>query len=173
MIARTVLLLSVGSAGALLARRTKMAGGAFLGAMLATGLFSVVLADSQPLPEGFRWVALLLLGIHTGSSVDREVLARIRGVLPVALTMIMLLIAAAVGLGWLLYNNRAASDLSLVTVMLGTMPGGASGLAAVAYDMGADAHLVASLHMVRQIMVFGALPLVLRWLATDRLAPRG
>lgn len=172
MIARTVLLLSVGTGGALLARRIKMPGGAFLGAMLATGLFSVVLADFHPLPEGFRWVALLLLGIYTGSSVDREVLARIQGVLPVALTMIMLLIAAAVGLGWVFYT-RAASDLSLVTVMLGTMPGGASGLAAVAYDMGAEAHLVASLHMVRQVMVFGVLPLVLRWLATDRPAPRG
>jgi len=116
-------------------------------------------------------VALLLLGTYTGSSVDREALVQIRRVLPVALSLILVMIGEAVALGWMLHS-RFAGDISLVTVMLGTMPGGASGLSAVAFDMGAEVHLVASMHMVRQIMVFGALPLVLRWLAESGLGKR-
>ena len=34
----------------------------------------------------------------------------------------------------------------------------------MAGDLSGDVRLVASLHMVRQIMVFGILPFVLRWL---------
>jgi membrane AbrB-like protein len=148
-----------------------MPGGSLLGAMLVTGVVSFTLPDAQPLPEGFRWVALLLLGTFTGSSLDREVLGRIRGVLPVAIGTILLLIAAAAGLGWLLYHN-SARDVSLATVMLGIMPGGASGLSAAAFDLHAEARLVAAMHMVRQIMVFGALPVLLRWLAGSGLGKR-
>lgn len=171
MLERIVVLSTVGAGGALLARRIRMPGGSLLGAMLATGVVSLFLADSQPLPESFRWVALLLLGTYTGSTVDREVLVQIRRVLPVALSMILVLIGAAVALGWVLHS-RFAGDISLVTVILGTMPGGASGLSAVAFDLGAEVHLVASMHMVRQIMVFGALPLVLRRLAESGWSKR-
>jgi membrane AbrB-like protein len=171
MVERIVTMLAIGAVGALLARRVKIPGGSLLGAMLATGAASLVLAEPQPLPEGLRWVALLLLGTYTGSSLDREVLGRIRGVLPVAMGTIAVLIAAAAGLGWMLYHN-SPSDISLVTLMLGVMPGGASGLSAAAFDLHAEASLVASMHMVRQIMVFGALPVLLRWLAESGLGKR-
>lgn len=168
MVERIVAMLAIGAGGAFLARRVKMPGGSLLGAMLATGVVSLMLADPQPLPEGFRWVALLLVGTYTGSSLDRDVLRRIRGVLPVAMVIILVLIAAAAGLGWMLYQNHAR-EISLVTLILGTMPGGASGLSAAAFDLHAEASLVASMHMVRQIMVFGALPVLLRWFAESGL----
>lgn len=168
---RIVLPLAVGTGGAFLARRIKMPGGSLLGAMLATGILSLLVSDSQPLPDSFRSVALVLLGTYTGSSLDREALGRIRAALPVAAGTILVLIGAAVALGWVLYS-RSAREISALTVVLGTMPGGASGLAAVAYDLGAEAEVVVSLHMMRQIIVFGALPLLLRWLATSGLSKR-
>ena len=167
MAERAVLLVAAGTVGATLWRRFRWPGGAFLGALLPTAMLSLVMEDPQPLPEGVRWLALLLLGTYTGSTVDRGVLRHIRASLPVAIAGILALIAVAVALGWVLHS-QFAGELGLGTVLLGTMPGGASGLSAVAYDLGADARLVASLHMVRQIMVFGALPLVLRWLASFR-----
>ena len=164
MIGRIVLLSMVGTAGAVLGHRTKMPGGILIGAMLTTALWSLAAPDSQPLPDGFRSVGLVLLGIHIGSLLDRRVLARIRRVLPVAAGTILVLIAVSAGLGWALYS-WSGEGISAVTVVLGIMPGGASGLGAIAYDLGAEAPLVTSMHTVRMIIVLGALPLVLRWLA--------
>lgn len=160
---RIVLLLFIGTVGGLVAKYTKMPGGSLLGSMFATGIFSLIGADPEPLPEGFRTVALLLLGVSIGSSVDRDVLWQIRRALGPAMGAILILIAAGFGLGWALHHV-APTDLSMVTILLGCMPGGASGMAAMAGDLGGDVRLVASLHMVRQIMVFGILPFVLRWL---------
>jgi len=131
-----------------------------------TTIAALIANDFGEATETYR-SALLLLGTYTGSTVDRRVLRQIRTALPVAMAGILALIAVAVALGWMLHS-QFAGEIGLGTVVLGTMPGGASGLSAVAYDLGADARLVASLHMVRQFMVFGALPLVLRWLAGFR-----
>lgn len=158
---RVLLLLAAGTAGAAFARRVRMPGGSLVGAMLATGAVSLAGADSQPLPEMFRSAALFLLGIYIGSSMQRTRLIRMRGVLPVAMVAILIFIAVGTALGWGVHRYFAP-DVSLVTALLGTMPGGASGLTAVAHEFGAEPRLVASLHMVRLMVVFGLLPLVLR-----------
>ncbi|MGQ9493764.1 MAG: AbrB family transcriptional regulator [Anaerolineae bacterium] len=157
-----LVLLSVGLTGAIVARRIKMPGGTFLGAMIATGILSLLVPDSQPLPESFRSIALVLLGIGIGASVDRAALLGLRRVLPWAMTLIAILIAASIGVGWIVHTHFA-QDISAATILLGIMPGGASGLAAAAPDLGAEASIVASLHSVRQFIVFGLLPLLLRW----------
>nr|MBC7244813.1 AbrB family transcriptional regulator [Chloroflexota bacterium] len=159
-----LVLLSVGLAGAIVARRIRMPGGTFLGAMIATGVLSLLAPDSQPLPEGFRSIALVLLGISIGASVDRAALFSLRRVLPLAAALIAVLIAASIGLGWIVYTHFT-QDISAATILLGIMPGGASGLSAAALDLGAEASIVASLHSVRQFIVFGLLPLLLRWFA--------
>jgi len=164
---RTLLLLAAGTLGAWLSRRFKTPGGPLLGALLASGLVSLSIGEAVPLPEALRSVALLLLGTYTGSTVDRDTLRRIVSVLPVVLLLIGMLIAAGLGLG-LLVHARAGEGVSLATVLIGTMPGGASGLSALAFDLGADPRLVASMHSARMILVFGALPLLLRGMAGKR-----
>ena len=158
---RIIVLLFIGTVGGKVAQYAKMPGGSLLGAMFAAGVFSLVVADPRPLPEDLRMVALLLLGVSIGSSVDRAMFLRIRRALVPAMGAILILIATGFGLGWAIYRI-APTDLTLITILLGSMPGGASGMAAVAGDLGGDVRLVASLHMVRQIIVFGILPLVLR-----------
>lgn len=164
---RIIVVLAIGAVGGMLARQLKMPGGSLLGAMFATGIFSLLVADTEPLPEGLRSVALLFLGVSIGSSVDRDVLWQIRGVLLPAMSLILILIAVGFGFGWALYYFVPA-DIYVVTILLGCMPGGASGMAALAGDLDGDVRLVASLHMVRQILVFGILPFVLRWLVERR-----
>jgi len=158
-----LVLLAVGVSGGLLARRLRLPGGPMVGAMLATGLVSLAAADSSPLPEGIRSFAMLLLGTSIGASLERSAVVRLRRVLPTALLAILTLIAVGFALGWTLYRF-AGGRILLVTAMLSTMPGGASGLAAAAYDLGAEPELVASFHLVRIILVFSALPAALQWL---------
>jgi membrane AbrB-like protein len=164
---RLLLLLAAGTVGAWWARRFKTPGGPLLAAMLVSGLVSLSTAEAAPLPEALRWVALLLLGTYTGSTVDRDTLRRIASALPVALLLIGVLIAAGLGLG-LFVHARAGQGVSLVTVLMGTMPGGASGLVPLAFDLGADVRLVASIHSVRILLAYGALPLLLRGMVEKR-----
>jgi len=44
-----------------------MPGGSLLGAVFAAVIFSLLVADPELLPEGFRSVALLFLGVSIGS----------------------------------------------------------------------------------------------------------
>ena len=162
-----LLLLAAGTLGGCLARRFKTPGGMLLAAMLAAGVVSLGTGEAVPLPEELRWASLLLLGIYTGSTVERDTLRRIASALPVALCLIAALIAAGLALG-LFVHARAGQGVSLVTVLMGTMPGGASGLLPVAFDLGADVRLVASIHSVRIILAYGALPLLLRGMAGKR-----
>jgi membrane AbrB-like protein len=157
---RILVTLLTGTAGALLARRFRTPGGSLLGAMLAAGAWSLAASEAQPLPEVVRSLALLFLGMYTGSSMDPKALRAVRKVLPACMLAVLVLIALGGALGWLL-QRYFAPDMLPVTAILGTMPGGASGLTAIAYDLGAEPRLVASIHMVRLIIVFGVLPLAL------------
>jgi membrane AbrB-like protein len=164
---RVLLLLAAGALGGWLARRFRTPGGPLLAAMLAAGLVSLSTGEAAPLPEELRWVSLWLLGTYTGSTVDRDTLRRIASALPIALLLIGVLIAAALGLG-LFVHAQAGQGVSLVTVLMGTMPGGASGLVPLAFDLGADVRLVASIHSVRILLAYGALPLLLRGMVEKR-----
>jgi len=159
---RVVLLLAAGWMGALLARRFRMPGGSLLGAMLAAAAVNLTVADMPSLPAEVRTLAIVLLGAYTGSSMDRRSFVRLRSVIPWHAVAVAALIAVGLGLG-LALRAWAPEALSLVTAVLSTTPGGASGLTAVAYDLGADARLVASLHSVRLFVVFGVLPLMMQW----------
>jgi len=157
----SALILAVGIGGGALGRRLRTPGGPFLSAMLSTGAVSLALGTADPLPEPLRLTSLLLLGCYTGSTLDRRSLGRLASVLPIALASIAALVALGILLGWALHQVTA-QEVSLATLLLGTMPGGASGLVAMAYDLGADARLVAGLHMLRQFIVFGLLPPLLQ-----------
>lgn len=168
---RILVLLGAGALGAYLATRARMPGGSFLGAMLATGAVSLCLTQAQPFPPLLRSVGLVLLGIHVGASVERQALLRLRRVLPVALCLVLLLIAASLAIGRIVYAI-SGDGLSQATIMLGVMPGGASGMAAAAIDLGANLPIVASMHSLRILVVFGLLPMLLRGIAFDKTGNR-
>jgi membrane AbrB-like protein len=131
--------------------------------MLAGGAVSLVLSEYQPLPAGLRSAGLVLLGTYVGSSLDRQDSRLVRPELPSALAILALVTAGCAS--GLIVHPYLAPDLAVGTVILGTMPGGISGLTAVAGDLGAEFGLVASIRMVRLMAVFGLLPLVLARIA--------
>lgn len=64
---RIIVVLVIGTVGGMLAKYAKMPGGSLLGAVFAAVIFSLLVADPELLPEGFRSVALLFLGVSIGS----------------------------------------------------------------------------------------------------------
>ena len=162
---RLAVLLLAGAIGAYTAVRIRMPGGSFLGALLVTAAISLSFAEGVAVPTLVRSIALVLIGISVGTAMEREALLRLRSVLPVAIVLVLAFIAAAVGVGRMLQALRG--DLvSPATLVLGVMPGGASGLAAAAIDLGADVAIVASMHSLRLLIVCGVLPAFLRWLCS-------
>ena len=157
-----LILLAIGSAGGLAAKKLKLPGGSLLGAILGAGVYSLA-TRSQPMPEQFRSAALVLLGISLGPAMDRETLWRVRAKLPAVFAFILVFLAASIALGLALHWFAPAS-IRAVTTVLGCMPGGATGSMAMAPDVGADIKVVAALHLLRQVIVFATLPLILGFL---------
>jgi len=157
-----LIILCLGVCGGLLARRLKLPGGSLIGAVLASGGYSLI-AGSHPLPTWVRSAAMILVGISLGAALSREALWKARKALPLALVLLVAFSVLSLVLGVGLHRF-APSNMAIATTVLGCMPGGASCTMAMATDFGADMNVVAALALVRQILIVSLLPVALQLL---------
>ena len=155
-----VTLLVSGVAG-LVAQRVDLPGGAIVWAIAAAAALHLARPELLPLPEALRVAAQILIGITIGVGVTRGPLRALHAVRwQVALTMSLLLAGCTLA-GLLL---AARTPLDVPTALLATGPGGASDMSVAAVLFGVDAALVAGLQVVRQLLVFGLVPVLFgRW----------
>ena len=98
-----------------------------------------------------------LIGITIGSMVSLEALARMRSdLLPIVMVTLGTLVASLAA-GWLFARRR---DVSGVTGVFSLIAGGASGVVAVAHELGADDRVVTVVQYLRVLLVLVAMPLV-------------
>jgi membrane AbrB-like protein len=152
-----VLTLLVSGAVGLAAERLRLPGGSIVWAIAAAAALHLTREDLTPMPGWLRVVAQILIGITIGVGIDRRPLRALYAVRwQLALTMSLLLaFSTAAGL---LLADRTPLDVS--TALLATGPGGASDMAVAAVYFEVDAALVAGLQVVRQLLVFGLVPLL-------------
>ena len=103
--------------------------------------------------------AFLVIGLQVGLSFTRESLATIGRALPLALAVIVGLIAASAGLGAVLAATTGASPLD---GYLATTPGGLYAVLATATDSGADTTFVLAVQVLRLFVMLLSAPLVAR-----------
>lgn len=153
-------LLVSGAVGAV-AQRLRLPGGSLLWAIAAAAALHLLVPDLVPLPDGLRLAAQVLIGTTIGVGITRGPLRALHAVRwQVALTMSLLLVGSTLA-GALL---AARTPLDAATALLATGPGGASDMSVAAVVLGVDAALVAGLQVVRQLLVFGLVPLAFgRW----------
>ncbi|MFB3891799.1 MAG: AbrB family transcriptional regulator [Phycisphaerae bacterium] len=154
-----LIVLALGVAGGVIARTVRLPGGALVGAMLASGVYSL-LAGAHPLPQWVRPVAMILVGISLGAAINREALWKARRALPPAAVLAVLYSGLSIILGMGLHLF-APEGMTLATAVMGSLPGGASTTMAMAEDLGADIKVVAALNLVRQAIIVSLLPIVL------------
>ena len=107
-------------------------------------------------PFAFR-VGQGLVGITIGSMVSLAALARMRTDLaPILLVTLGTLVVSLIG-GWLFSRHR---EVSGVTGVFSLIAGGASGVVAVAHELGADDRVVTVVQYLRVLMVLLAMPVV-------------
>ena len=157
-----------GVVGLVLGRLVRIPVPTLLGPMIVAAAADLGgLSQGAVVPGGATSLAFLVIGLQVGLNFTRESLRTIGRALPLALVIILGLIAACAGMGLLLAQ---VTDASALDAYLATTPGGLTAVLAVASDSGADATFVLAVQVVRLFaMVFSA-PLIGRWLRRARPA---
>jgi uncharacterized protein len=142
--------------------RLKVPAGALIGAMV--GVAAVNLSGSSTAGTGsvLRFVAFAIIGWELGSQVTRETLSAVRDAAGPIMIVVVGLLAAAAGLGWVLYR----AGLDPLTSFLASSPGALSQMAALSADFGANAVVVTVVHLIRVLIVILTAPIIARLLST-------
>jgi uncharacterized protein len=155
-------------AGIPLARLLRIPVPALLGPMLVAAALDLSgLSRGAEVPVALELAAFLLIGLTVGLNFTRESLRTIGRALPLALAIILGVIAACAGLGAVL---TATTEASALDAYLATTPGGLYAVLATAQDGGADATFVLAVQVLRLFVMLLTAPLLARWL---RRAGRG
>ncbi|MBM7807132.1 membrane AbrB-like protein [Geodermatophilus bullaregiensis] len=150
-------------AGSALARLVRLPVPALLGPMLAAAVLDLGgLSGGAAVPGLVETAAFLLIGLQVGVSFTRDSLRTIGGALPLALAIVLGLIAACAGLGEVL---SAATGVSRLDAYLATTPGGLYAVLATATGTGADATFVLAVQVLRLFVMLLGAPLLARYLA--------
>lgn len=156
---RYLLVIVAGICGGMLAQRCNVPGGAVVGAMLFSGITTLLVPDGISIPPSVGTGFQIMLGIFLGMTFDRSFLALGAKALPLAILSTIILLVVAVGMAYL------ASRLGLVdfgTALFGFSPGGMGGMAVLAQAEGHKAPVVAFFHLVRIFTLFLTVPLLVR-----------
>ncbi len=163
-----VLTLLVSGAVGLTAQRLRLPGGSIVWAIAAAAALHLTMSDLAPMPGYLRVAAQILIGITIGVGVDRGPLRALRAVRWQLVLTMSLLLAFSVGRGLQL---AARTPLAACTAQLATAPLRAREMAVAADYFEVDAALVAGLQVVRQLLVFGLVPLLFGFLPPSNPAP--
>jgi membrane AbrB-like protein len=158
------LLFTVGCSvvGVVVGRLVRLPMALLLGPMLAAAVVDLAaLGGGAEVPAPVVDAALLVIGLQVGVTFTRDSLRTIGRALPLALVVIVGLIAASAGLGAVLAATTGASALD---GYLATTPGGLYAVLATASDSGADVTFVLAVQVLRLFVMLLTAPLLARWL---------
>jgi uncharacterized protein len=160
--------LAVG-AGMLLTSVVRAPAMALLGPMLIAVVFSTSgLLGAVSVPAVVEALGFALIGVRVGLRFTRASLVAIAKLLPLALTLMLLLIAGCAGLGLLL---SAVTGVDRLTAYLATTPGGLFAVLATAADSGSDVTYVLAIQVIRLFAMLLVAPLLARLLSGRRPPP--
>jgi hypothetical protein len=152
-----LILFAMGIPGWLVFNRLKLPGAPILGSMLVVGIFQVYGIGPATLPDWFKPVLQIVVGMFIGLRVRPDTRQQLRGMVPVALLVSAWWLSTALAAGYLLY---AVTDLDIKTALLGSTPGGISEMGLMALSFGADAAIVALLQFFRVTIILVGVPLL-------------
>ncbi|SFE08988.1 AbrB family transcriptional regulator [Blastococcus tunisiensis] len=157
-------LFTVGCAvgGLVVGRLVRLPVASLLGPLVAAAVVDLTgLGGGAEVPGLLGSAAFLVIGLQVGVSFTRESLRTIGRALPLALGVILALVAASAGLGAVL---SATTGVSALDGYLATTPGGLYAVLATASDIGADVTFVLAVQVLRLFVMLLSAPLVARWL---------
>lgn len=127
------------------------------------GALVVALRSSPPLrmPEWLFRLGQALVGVTIGAMVDWARFAELGWAWPAVFVVCLATLILSVLAGQLLRRH----GISRATASFASVAGGASGMAALARDYGADDRVVTVVQYVRVLLILLTLPLVVSWIS--------
>src|SRR5690625_416456 len=141
-------------------RWIKIPGGNLLYSIALGFLFSQFIFEIPPAADFVKGIGQALIGGFVGVRFNREVLKRVIAIGPIAIIITIVLFFATflcAGLFYLLTN------LSFPISLISVVPAGAAEMSITAIAFGFDPTIVASLHIIRLIILFFSFPLLLKF----------
>lgn len=127
------------------------------GSLVGGVAYGVLGSTTLSLPSGSFAVGQAIIGVTIGAIVDVDTLSALRGDLaPILGACLVTLLFSILG-G---YVFRLRRDISPATGVFAMVAGGASGVTAIAHDLGADERVVAVVQYLRVLLVLVTMPLV-------------
>jgi uncharacterized protein len=143
-----------------LARVTRVPAGGLLGPMVvAIALNLAGLSFGASPPTLLVEIAYAVIGWQAGVRFTRESLRTVLGVLPLAVALILAIVAACAGLGIVLSQ---LTGVSLLDGYLATTPGGIYAVLATAISSGGDVTFVVAVQVLRVIVMLLVAPALAR-----------
>lgn len=134
---------------------------ALLGPMLvAVAVSASGILGSVAVPTVLEQLGYALIGVRVGLRFTRASLRSIARLLPVATSLIMLVVAACAALGLVLARVTGVDQL---TAYLATTPGGLFAVLATAADSGSDVTYVLAVQVIRVFAMLLFAPVLARW----------
>jgi len=156
--------------GVPVANRLHLPAGALLGPMVVALALSLGgLTFGATVPEPLVDVAYAVIGWQAGLRFTRPALRTVLRVLPLAIALILAIVAACAGLGLILSR---ATDTTLLDGYLATTPGGVYAVLATAISSGGDVTFVVAVQVLRVILMLLVAPFLAR-LVGRRWGSRG
>lgn len=147
-------------AGAALFELLKVPAGALVGALVAVAAYNIWAADGAvALPGWARFAAFAAVGWLIGQGITREALSSLRA----EAWSMAVIVVALIGVGAVVaFALTQFGPLDGTTAFLASSPGGLSQMAALSTEFEADSPYVATVHIVRVVVVIMSAPIVAR-----------
>jgi membrane AbrB-like protein len=155
-----VLLTFVAFIGAGIAAYFKIPTGAMLGAMVASGIFAVVIKKSHCYDARLRFAAQIGLGVVMGQRMTYAMISQLGEILAPALLTTAVMLAGSIALAFLL---RRLSGWDMLTCLLCAAPAGLSQITAFAEEIGVDSFTASVFHTVRILSIVIIYPWIILW----------
>lgn len=150
--------------------KARIPGGLLVGVMLVFASLQV-LTGRLWAPSGTKEIAQMIAGSFIGASLTTADLKRLPRLWKAFVTIISGLIVLNIAIGLLLTR---VSDLSLVSALFASIPGGMGTIPIISEDYGADPIAVTVLQFIRMVMGIGVFPSIVvklnQRLKTDQMA---
>jgi membrane AbrB-like protein len=150
----------LGFLGGWLGNKSRMPGGAVVGALLFSGLGNFTGLEPATLPLGYQFVLQVMAGCLVGATITKALLRDLRSALVAVLLNGILIVAGAVGIAALI---SWWFGWDLATAWLSASPGRMPDMIIYADTVGADTPTVATAHILRMLAVIFLMPFILKF----------
>ena len=159
--------IAVGTAGGLIARKLRMPSGAMVGSMFAVIILNLI-TEKALFYQDVKTVLQIMSGTMIGCRVGREDLIELKKLVKPIILLIIAFICMNLIFGGLMI---AFTDLDVPTALFSCSPGGASDMALIGEELGANPAQIAFLQVLRLLIIFTFCPPLFRYLFEKKIKP--